>query len=378
MNCSKCGSSVPPNVVFCPICNEPTGIRLDEMVQDAQINPVQESEPVIYAPQSYAPQQGYAAQPGYPPQNYAPQGYAPQGYTPQDFNAQSYAPQNGAYQPQQNMQQNAAFQPGYPQYNASSSMPGYQPPYKYGQPNGNLKPADKIVSVLKELPKNLIDSILRPADLLRRNTESHDTIFAPTAAGIALLLSFLFGMALTRSVVWSLISGLSSTVGSYVGTASFKSEIGEIIGYLSPSIGGIYVLCQLLVLAVPIAISMAYLCVVRKARFSTDLLFGYLSVTALPVSAFLILMILLSFISPLLALLPLVCSAVVTCVQMSSLTAFVTSSTETELHKERIICCSLSVFICIILVALIGGGLLKGAIENLAAVIGNGSLGMFL
>lgn len=357
MNCAKCGNALPPNAYFCPVCNEPTGLQQGYTYPD------------MTQAGGYPPQDGYGAvQPPQYGQDFNAQ--APQGYPPPQGGAYPL-PQGGAYQ---QPQQGGAYQQTYAQYGTGVYPPGYQPPYQYGQPEAG---GGKVLAALAEIPRAFVDSFTKPAEVMRRQMESRDHITGLAVAGAALLLSFLFGMAVVRGLVGALMGGFSSLTGvSLAGdAASFNQGVGYIAGRVAPGVGGVSALCRLFVIAMPTAVVLVYLCVICKARFSLEMLLGYIAVTALPSLAFLALMLLFAFISPWLSLLPLICSWVVYVIQVGAIIAFVTGRPEEGLILPKIVCCSLGLALSALVVCVVGGALIGNVLERVIIMLANvGSL----
>lgn len=350
MNCAKCGSILPTNAMYCPICNEP-----------------------VAAAQGYVYPQPDATQGGQLPSAAGYGGYPPQYPPQQSYGAQGYPPQQGGAYPQQ--PDGGAYGQSYAQYGVGAYPPGYQPPYQYGQPDASA--ASRAMAALAAIPKTFVDSLTKPAEVLRRQMESRDRLIGPSAAALVLLLSFLCGMALVRGLVGAFMGGFSSFTGvSLAGdAASLNQGVSYISGRIAASVGGIAVLCTLIGMLVHAAVTMSYLCVIRKARFSLELLLGYVSVVALPHAAFLLLTILISFASPWPALLPLACSWAVGLAQMGSIMAFVTGSSEEQLFHARLACYSVCIAVTIIIAGVVGGALMGGVADRVLALLANaGSL----
>ena len=345
MNCPKCGNILPQNAYFCPVCNEPVAQQAAYPYADAQQQTGQ-NPPVNPYGAYQQPQAGYQ------------QPYPQQGYQ---------QPQAG-YQP--------PYQQSYAQYGARGSYPpGYQPPFVYGQPGQSA--SNKFLSALSDLPRAFLDSFTKPAEVLRKLMEGQDRLTGLIVAGIVLLMSFLCGMALARGAVSLAFSGLSSLTGvSLAGdAASFNQGVSYVTGRIAPAVGGVAALCQLLGTLCPAAVAMVYLCAVCKARFSWELLLGFTAVTSLPTAAISLAMILLSFLSPWLSLVAMLCGWAVSYAQMGALMEFVTGRTQAQLFPAKIACYSIGILLTSVLVALVGGALMSGVLNRMVTLLANvGSL----
>ncbi len=319
MNCAKCGSPLAPGAVQCPMCGEPVS--------------------------GYGYPQGYAQQPQggmcYPQQPQAAPGYQQQ---------QPYPP---AY---------PGYNVGYSPYQQGQSMPGYQQPYIYGQ----TPPREKgsFLTALSDLPHAFVQSFRQPGDLLRSLVEKRDRLSAPIVSAIVLLLTFLGGMVIVRSFVGLLFALLSALGASLAGdSASLNQGITYITGRIAPAVGGIAALCQLLSIFLTALVFMVYLCLVRKVVFSWELAFGLITVTTLPTAAFALLAMLLSLLSPYLALLAIFCGMAVSYVQACGVLSPVTGLSDSQLLPAKItlVCIALTLNLA---AAMVVGGLLMGRVAQ--------------
>lgn len=275
------------------------------------------------------------------------------------------------------------YQQGYPQqqayptytpYQQGQTMPGYQQPYIYGQ----TPPQEKgsFVTVLSELPQAFLRSLAHPAQLLRSMMEKHDLLSAPIVAFIVLLLSFLGGMVIIRSFVGLLFSILTGLGANLAGdSAAMNQGITYITGRIAPAVGGIAVLCQLMNMLIPTLVFLGYLCLIRKVLFSWELALGMLTVTTLPTVGFALLAMLLSLLSPWLALLAMLCGMAISYVQLCGMLSPVTSCADEKLMPAKMGLVALS-FLLTLLADMVVGGLLMGRVVQtvLALLYSVGSL----
>jgi len=341
MNCPKCGNPLPQGAAFCPICNEPLA---------------------AYAPQAYPQQQGYQ-QPGM-------QGYqqpAPQqGYQQQA----AYPPQGGGYAQQQPM-----YQQTYAQYQQGSYPPGYQQPYIYGQQPA--REPNPVLGALSALPRTFLECFTRPGEALRGMMERRDLLTGPIAVGLVLLLTFLCGMVFMRGFIGVLLSAISALTGVSLASdaASLNQGVSYIAGRLGPSVGGIAVLCQLIGMVVPLMVYMIYLCVICKVRFSWELLLGFLSVTTLPTTAVALLAMLVSLLSPWLALTVILCGMGVSYALACGLLSLITGRPDAQLLPAKLALVSLSLLLTLVLGGLLGSLMMGGVMQRMLILLSNvGSL----
>lgn len=342
MNCPKCGNPLPQGAAFCPVCNEPLA---------------------AYAAQPYPQQQGYQ-QPGV-------QGYqqpAPQQGYQQAYAQQPY-PQQGGYA------QQPVYQQTYAQYQQGSYPPGYQQPYIYGQQPA--KEPNALLSALSALPRTFLECFTRPGEALRGMMERRDLLTGPIAVGLVLLLTFLCGMVFMRGFIGVLLSAISALTGVSLASdaASLNQGVSYIAGRLAPSVGGVAVLCQLIGMAVPLMVYMVYLCVICKARFSLELLLGFLSVTTLPTAAVALLAMLVSLLSPWLALTVVLCGMAVSYTLACGLLSLITGRTDAQLLPAKLALVSLSLLLTLVLGGLLGSLMMGGVMQRMLILLSNvGSL----
>lgn len=349
MNCPKCGSPVAPGAFFCPVCNEPFAAG--------------------YEQQPYA--EGYA---GYPQQAFGQRQSG--GYPPVGGYSAGYPQQEYAQPQQQNYAQPPAFQQSYAQYGQQGSYPaGYQSPYVYGQTAP--REGNPFWNAISEAPRSFLTSFRSPAEVLRGLMERRDLVSCPLVAGVMLLLAFLGGMVVLRGFISVLFTAFSAITGVSIAgdAASMNQGINYIAGRIAPSVGGIAALCQLFSMLLPAAVMMVYLCAVCKVRFSWELLFGFITVTTLPTVAVALLAMLLSLLSPWLAVLAMLCGMAVSYTQLGALMSYVTGKTEAQLLPAKMICFCASLLLTLFINGLVGGALLSGVLQRVLVLLANvGSL----
>ena len=310
MNCQKCGSLLPPGAQFCNLCNEP-------VMQTGFVSYNQQPPLYTQTTQNYPPvRQDYTTQ-GYPPvtQNYT-QGYPPvQGYG----NPPTYPP---------------ASQQGYPPTQPAAYPQGYQPVYGgYSQPQ-NAQGAGAFISALSHLPRMFIESFRNPGLVLRGMMERKDIYTAPVVLVLVLAAAFFCAVVTSKGGVSVLMSLLSSFMGRALAS---RDGINSIANNIGTSIGGIAVLCQLLSVAFPVIVSLIYLCVVCKVRFSSELLCGFITIPALPTLPVAVLTMLGSLLSPVLPLLTILSGTVISYIFITDITAAAAGKANTGMVKARIV-----------------------------------------
>lgn len=364
MNCPKCGTLIPQGAAFCPVCNEPVS---------AYVQPGYMPGYAQGMPQGY-PQPGPGAGMQPPPANGA-QGMQPppvngaQGMQPPPA-AQYMGAQQQPY-PQQNL-----YRQSYAQYQQGTYPPGFQQPYSYGQPPV-AREANPLLTALSALPRTFLDSFTKPQEVLRGMLEKRDLLTGPIVAGLTLLLTFLCGMVVMRSFVGVLLSAISSLTGVSLASdaASMNQGVSYIAGRIAPSVGGAAVVCQLIGMAVPALVFMVYLCGVAKVHFSWELLLGFVGVTTLPTAAVALLAMVLSLLSPWLALLVTLCGMAVSYTQACGLLSAVTGRTDAQLLPAKMLLVALSLALTLIVGGMVGGLLMRGVLQRVMVLLNSvGSL----
>lgn len=361
MNCPKCGTPLPQGAAFCPVCNEP----LSAYAQPGYMPGYTQGTPQAY------PQPGPGAgmqppasgmQPMQPPVS------GTQGMPPPT----AQQPYMGAQQPypQQNL-----YRQSYAQYQQGTYPPGFQQPYSYGQPTA--REANPLLTALSALPRTFLDSFTRPQEVLRGMLEKRDMLTGPIVAVLTLLMTFLCGMVVMRSFVGVLLSAISALSGVSLASdaASMNQGVSYIAGRIAPSVGGAAVLCQLIGMAVPALVFLVYLCGVAKVHFSWELLLGFVTVTTLPTVAVSLLAMILSLLSPWLALLAALCGMAVSYTQACGLLSAVTGRPDTQLLPVKMLLVALALALTLIVGGTVGGLLMRGVMQRVMVLLNSvGSL----
>lgn len=364
MNCPKCGTLIPQGAAFCPVCNEP----VSAYVQPGYMPGYAQGMPQGY-PQ---PGPGAAMQPpAGGAQTMPPPVSGAQGMPPSAAQ-QTYmgAPQQ-PYPQQQNL-----YRQSYVQYQQGTYPPGFQQPYSYGQPPV-AREANPLLTALSALPRTFLDSFTKPQEVLRGMLEKRDLLTGPIVAGLTLLLTFLCGMVVMRSFVGVLLSAISSLTGVSLASdaASMNQGVSYIAGRIAPSVGGAAVVCQLIGMAVPALVFMVYLCGVAKVHFSWELLLGFVGVTTLPTAAVALLAMVLSLLSPWLALLVALCGMAVSYTQACGLLSAVTGRSDAQLLSVKMLLVALALALTLIVGGLVGGLLMRGVTQRVMVLLNSvGSL----
>lgn len=363
MNCPKCGTLIPQGAAFCPVCNEP----VSAYVQPGYMPGYAQGMPQGY-PQ---PGPGAAMQPpAGGAQTMPPPVSGAQGMPPSAAQ-QTYmgAPQQ-PYPQQQNL-----YRQSYVQYQQGTYPPGFQQPYSYGQPT--TRDANPLLTALSALPRTFLDSFTKPQEVLRGMLEKRDRLTGPIVAALTLLLTFLCGMVVMRSFVGVLLSAISTLTGVSLASdaASMNQGVSYIAGRIAPSVGGAAVVCQLIGMAVPALVFMVYLCGVAKVHFSWELLLGFVGVTTLPTAAVALLAMVLSLLSPWLALLVTLCGMAVSYTQACGLLSAVTGRTDAQLLPAKMLLVALSLALTLIVGGMVGGLLMRGVLQRVMVLLNSvGSL----
>ena len=148
--------------------------------------------------------------------------------------------------------------------------------------------------------------------------------------------------------------------------------VSYIAGRIAPSVGGAAVLCQLIGMAVPALVFLVYLCGVAKVHFSWELLLGFVTVTTLPTVAVSLLAMILSLLSPWLALL---CGMAVSYTQACGLLSAVTGRPDTQLLPVKMLLVALALALTLIVGGTVGGLLMRGVMQRVMVLLNSvGSL----
>ena len=207
--------------------------------------------------------------------------------------------------------------------------------------------------------------------------EKRDLLTGPIVAGLTLLLTFLCGMVVMRSFVGVLLSAISALTGVSLASdaASMNQGISYIAGRIAPSVGGAAVLCQLIGMAVPALVFLVYLCGVAKVHFSWELLLGFVAVTTLPTAAVALLAMVLSLLSPWLALLVALCGMAVSDTQACGLLSAVTGRSDAQRLSVKMLLVALALALTLIVGGLVGGLLMRGVTQRVMVLLNSvGSL----
>ena len=363
MNCPKCGTLIPQGAAFCPVCNEPVSAYVQPGYMPGYAQGMLHGYP--------QPGPGAGMQP--PPANGA------QGMQPPPVNGAQGMQQQPAAQymgaQQQPYPQQSLYRQSYAQYQQGTYPPGFQQPYSYGQPVA--REANPLLTALSALPRTFLDSFTRPQEVLRGMLEKRDLLTGPIVAGLTLLLTFLCGMVVMRSFVGVLLSAISTLTGVSLASdaASMNQGVSYIAGRIAPSVGGAAVVCQLIGMAVPALVFMVYLCGVAKVHFSWELLLGFVGVTTLPTAAVALLAMVLSLLSPWLALLVALCGMAVSYTQACGLLSAVTGRTDAQLLPAKMLLVALALALTLIVGGMVGGLLMRGVLQRVMVLLNSvGSL----
>ncbi|MCE5342357.1 MAG: zinc ribbon domain-containing protein [Eubacteriales bacterium] len=335
MNCPNCGNALPEGTQICPACGMP---------QD-------NTQGGTGYPQGYHPA-GYT---GGKPQGYAQNPYAQGGYP------QGYDPA-------------AAGQGGFPQ--GQNGFPaGYQ--QVYNRYSATPVQNSEFLAALANLPRVIRNLFSDPGETLHGMMERKDRYTGAVVASLSLLLTFLVAILVTRGVILAAFTSLSGLTGVSLAAdeASLNQGVNYIAGKMAVSVGGIAALCQLLALLLPAAVTLTYLCAVKKVRFSFLLTSNLVAIVTLPSIAAAVLCMLCSLLSPVLAVMMLVLGDVVSYVLLCALIVWITGLPQHQVVPVKIaIVCSAEA-LKILFIWLVGGALATGALHTVSALVGSmGSL----
>lgn len=250
---------------------------------------------------------------------------------------------------------------------------GYQQPYTYGQ--APEKP--ELLTVLSDLPRAFWDSYTRPGEVLRGMVEKRDWMSGIIVSAVVLGLAFLSGMVLMRGFIGVLFTAIARVTGVSMAntSASMNQGISYIAGRIGPAVGGVAALCQLIGMLVPAAVFLIYICAICRITFSWELALGFVAVNSMGTVAASVLSMVLSFLSPWLALLPIGCSMALGIARASSMLGLITARGNTQLIRARLMLVGLSLGLTLLLSGVFGGLLMSGVMNRVFALLGSvGSL----
>ena len=356
MNCPNCGTVLPNGAQSCPACGTFIPGVQDYNAFSTQSPYSQGFDPTAFSGAGTPPAQGYP-QGGYAPGAY-PQagGYSQNGY-PQDYGQNGY-PQG--------------FDPmayGYTQNGFDGYPQGYQPVYgRYNSPMGDR---GAFLGALSNLPRVLAGLFRDPGETLQGMMERNDLYTGSVVAGLSLLLTFLCAMTATHSVVSAALPGLSSLLGTpLAGDATSMSQgVNYIAGKMAASVGGIAAFCQLIALVFPAVVTLVYLCVIRKVRFSFLLASNLVALMTLPSIAAAVLCMLGSLISPYVGLVPVFVGVIASDVLLCTLVARITGIPEQQSAPVKIALVCIAELLKIVFMQLIGGSLAVNALGTISGLI---------
>ena len=128
-------------------------------------------------------------------------------------------------------------------------------------------------------------------------------------------------------------------------------------------------------MAVPALVFLVYLCGVAKVHFSWELLLGFVGVTTLPTAAVSLLAMVLSLVSPWLALLAALCGMAVSYTQACGLLSAVTGRPDAQLLPVKMLLVALALALTLIVGGLVGGLLMRGVTQRVMVLLNSvGSL----
>ena len=120
---------------------------------------------------------------------------------------------------------------------------------------------------------------------------------------------------------------------------------------------------------------LVYLCGVAKVHFSWELLLGFVAVTTLPTAAVALLAMVLSLLSPWLALLVALCGMAVSYTQACGLLSAVTGRSDAQLLSVKMLLVALALALTLIVGGLVGGLLMRGVTQRVMVLLNSvGSL----
>ena len=310
-NCPRCGNIVAPGSSTCPYCN--TTLQF----------PMQN--------QGYAmPNQPQTMQQGYSQQQYPQQQY-PQPQYPQPQYPQPQYPQQQYQQPQYQQQQ-------------------YQQP----TPQQNVKPStqQRFMSAF-ELYLNFFTD---PSLVLRRTIEQHNITLISIILALGVLVSFLTGMLMTRNLIYGLFVLIIESTGlnQIQNTANIMQSVNYLTSGLYLSVGALFASLHAVMMLLPTLVAAIYLRFIKKIQISLELMANITAIATVPTISFLALASVLSFISNVLVPPLLICSVIISYLQLEQMIMAVQNRPEWSL-KSKILYYSICFILAYLLIGLIAG-----------------------
>jgi len=343
MNCPKCGAILPQGANACPVCGTP-----------------------VAGVQSFS---GYPPAQGRPQGDYRTGGYQQQGY-PGGYQqgGWGYDPAAGGFDPAANGQN--AYGRGYD---------GYPQGYRqvYGRYSNAGRGGGEFMGAVANLPRVARGIFTEPGETLRAMMEGNDRYTGGIVAGLSLLLTFLAAILVTRSAIAGVYAQWSALTGSSLAAnaASMNQGVNYIAGKMAASVGGIAALCQLIALMFPAAVTLTYLCVIKKVRFSFLLASNLVAIVTLPTVGASLLCMVASLITPYLGAVMVLIGEVASYVLLCALIAWATGRTEQRLVVTKIAVVCASELLKILFLWLVGGALTAAALHTVSGLVNNlGSL----
>ena len=355
MNCPHCGAVLLQGAWQCHACGMLIAGMQDYPGQIQQ----NEGYPQGFDPTAYrhSSAESYYPQP-VPGQHSYPPGYDTGAY-PQGYNTGGYPPV-GAGQ---------SFDPG--SYGAEPYSQGYGGYPQHYQAGYARQQGGALMASVTYLPRLIIGVIRDPGEVLQGLMERADRFTGGIIVVLALLMTFLSGMAFTRGAIATLFGGLSDLLGMQLAgnAASMNQGINYIAGRIAASVGGIAVLSQLIAIVLPATVALVYLCVMRKVRFSFLLASNLIALTTLPTIAAALLCMLLSLLSPILGLAAIGLGLVVSYVFLCLMVSRIIGLPEPHSATVKIALVSVSEIVKLLFVQLIGGALLASTLRTVSSLM---------
>ena len=341
MTCLKCGSVLPQGAQYCLACKAP--ILVGDYTAYGQ------------------PPQGYSGQ---IPAEYMGYGQ-PAAYNQQPF--------QGYYnQPQAQLPQEYANSAGYAQQGYSQTFGGY-----YGAQPARRE-SGAFLHALGRLPQTFLGAFRDPSGTFNAIVVQRDVFSAPVLAGIALLIVFLCATVVVRGFVGFYFQLISATTGAALAAdaASLNQGISYIAGKIGPSMGGIVVLCQFFSMISSLAVSLVCLCVIRKVRFSWELLCGCVAIPAIPIIGTSFLAMVSGFLFPVLAVVFVFLGVVISYVLLYIvLCSAMGGGLSAQVALPGLLCVGISTLLAVLFVMLVGGVLVGDVLNTMRSLVsGIGSL----
>ena len=239
-----------------------------------------------------------------------------------------------------------------------------------GHTRDSFSAGSAMVRSLSDLPQVIRTAFVDPMGTMQGMMRRDDRLTGGMLGVLSLILAFLAGMILTKGILATLFSAMSGLTGLQLAesAASLNQGVNYIAGKVAVSVGGIAALCQLIVAFVPVAMTMVYLSVFKQIKFSFLMASNFAAIVFIPNVLALVLAAVFSLVTPYLALLVLFLGQVNSYVLLCNMTVQTACTEPDRVVPVQAALVCLSELVKLILIAVIGGMMMSGAMQTLSSL----------